>query len=127
MTRMAITIGACCVLFSYVALADERAKNPYIQCVERQEIKDVDACLEKSGRIEWYPYKSPDSCVINKQILQFADTQRWKLSWKVLFMNERCRRLGEPLNEERVTIDGQFNHLQVVRQVLTEMKADVSL
>ena len=96
MTRIGITIWACYVLMYHPALAGARESNPYIQCVERQETKDIDACLEEVGRIEWHPFKSPDSCVINKQILEFADQNKWKLSWKILFLNERCRRLGEP-------------------------------
>lgn len=96
MTRIIIAIWACCVFSYHSVLANERENNPYIQCVEKQNTKDVDACLEKVGRIEWYPYKSPDSCIVNKQILEFADRNKWKLSWKVLFMNERCQRLGEP-------------------------------
>jgi hypothetical protein len=73
---------------------EERAANPYVQCVEQQVIKDVSACLEKVGRIEWYPFKSPDSCANSMQVLRLADRQNWTMSWKVLFDNERCRRLG---------------------------------
>jgi len=81
---------------SNILLANTRTGNPYINCVDTQNTKDTEACLEKVGRIEWYPYKTPDSCIISKEILDFADKNGWKLSWKVLFMNERCRRLGEP-------------------------------
>jgi hypothetical protein len=28
------------------------------------------------------------------QILRLADRRNWKMSWAVLFDNERCRRLG---------------------------------
>jgi hypothetical protein len=79
---------------SNAASADERAANPYVQCVEQQVINDVSACLEKVGRIEWYPFKSPDSCANSMQILRLADRRNWKMSWAVLFDNERCRRLG---------------------------------
>lgn len=96
MRKAAILILLCCTAASFPAMAGEREDNPYVQCVEKQQVKDVDACLEKVGRIEWYPIKSPDSCIINKQVLEFADRNKWKFSWKVLFMNERCRRLGEP-------------------------------
>lgn len=96
MTRITIMILVCFILFFHTAFAKKRANNPYTQCIDKQKIKDVNACLDKVGRIEWYPYKSPDSCIISKEVLEVADRKGWKLSWKVLFMNERCRRLGEP-------------------------------
>lgn len=77
----------------------EKRNNPFITCVDKQITKDVDACLEKVGRIEWSPYKSPDDCALIRDILNRADASGWKLSWKLLFMNERCRRYGEPFYE----------------------------
>lgn len=96
MTKHSIAIWIFFIFLPQSLFAGERENNPYVQCVEGQMTKDVDTCLEKVGRIEWWPYKSPDSCIVNKEILEVADKNEWKLSWKVLFMNERCRRLGEP-------------------------------
>ena len=80
---------------SFLASASEKDTNPFIKCVNNQKFKDLDACLEQVGRIEWYPYKSPDICAMTKDILKRADNSGSKLSWKLLYMNERCRRIGE--------------------------------
>lgn len=81
---------------SQVSIANDKDNNIFIKCVKNQNTKDLDACLEKVGRIEWLPYKSPDICALTKNTLSMADNNNWKLSWKLLFMNERCHRLGEP-------------------------------
>ena len=81
---------------SFSATASEKDTNLFIKCVNNQKFKDLDACLEQVGRIEWYPYKSPDMCALTRDILKRADNSGSKLSWKLLYMNERCRRIGEP-------------------------------
>lgn len=96
MTKFNLLVFLFLMLIANLSTADERENSSYIKCVESQKIKDTDACIEEVGRIEWYPYKSPESCLGTKAILEMADKNGWKLSWKVLFMNERCHRLGEP-------------------------------
>jgi hypothetical protein len=86
-------------LFPLYVTASEKDENPFVKCVDNQKVKDLDACLERVGRIEWYPYKSPDMCALTRDILSRADNSGFKLSWKLLFMNERCKRLGEPYYE----------------------------
>ena len=68
-------------------------QNEYIRCMK--ETKDQDACLERLGRHSWYPQKV-DSCYIVQETLRLASEQGWKLSWKILFFNERCARLRMP-------------------------------
>ena len=75
--------------------AYEKRNNPFVKCVDMQTVKNIDACLDKVGRIEWRPYKSPDDCALIRDILNRADNSGSKLSWKLLFMNERCRNYGE--------------------------------
>ncbi len=71
--------------------------NPYIQCMEKQKEQqewiDDEECLSKVDRIEWYPVGQND-CEIMRNVLKAADQQGHKsMSYKILFMNERCRRL----------------------------------
>lgn len=99
MIRIGIAVWLIGILFSLPALALESDYSPYIQCVEEHEAEDVDLCLDKVGRSEWVSAKSLDSCIVNKQILEFADQNNWTLSWEVLFINERCRRTDEPFYE----------------------------
>ena len=59
------------------------------------EKKDQEACLESVGRDKWMPYKLPDDCALVKQTLEMARKMGWRYSYKILYFNERCHRLGE--------------------------------
>lgn len=95
MIKIGMAVWACCIMASLPALARTSDSNPYMQCMERPGITDVDSCRENAGRGEWRPSESLASCKIVKQMFEFADRKNWKLSWDMLFMNERCRRNGE--------------------------------
>jgi hypothetical protein len=62
---------------------------------------DQEHCLNQYGRDAWAPMSEADpkgmqSCAIVRDTLRVANQQGWDLSWKVLFFNERCFRLGLP-------------------------------
>ena len=99
MIRIGIAVWACFLLASLPALASTRDNNSYMQCIEKQGITDVDSCLENAGRVEWRPSENIASCIVVKQVFEFADQHNWQLSWDMLFMNERCQRNGEPYYE----------------------------
>jgi hypothetical protein len=63
-----------------------RTQN-YRECVESGTLPSV--CDEKFDRIEWMP--TEPGCATTRVTLNFADEQKWKLSWKLLYYNERCR------------------------------------
>ena len=73
----AIVLLGCCVLISNAAHADERTKNPFVQCIAQQATNNESACLDKLGRIEWHPIKSPDSCISVGQNLKLADQNKY--------------------------------------------------
>lgn len=62
---------------------------PYVSC--EKETKDQEICLDRVGRHTWYPMQY--SCHMLDDILE-GDPQLY--SWKLLFFNERCWRLGLP-------------------------------
>jgi len=96
MKRIGVAVWACFVLPSLPALAFESDYKPYIQCLEEQEAEDADSCLDRVGRSEQPPSRRSYGCILNKQILEFADRNNAKLSWEVFFMNEHCRITDRP-------------------------------
>lgn len=70
-------------------MAENTATQPYVSCIK--EVKGQDICLERVGRHIWYPLHQ--SCHMLDDILE-GDPQLY--SWKLLFFNERCWRLGLP-------------------------------
>lgn len=73
------------------------AERAYLRCTEekaRQSL-DVQQCLDEVGRHAWYPLDEA-MCAANASILEWAFDQEQELSYKLLYFNERCVRLGYP-------------------------------
>ncbi|MEM7170471.1 MAG: hypothetical protein AAF530_09885 [Pseudomonadota bacterium] len=80
-----------CLAFFQEASAQE--DDPYITCITTMASQDY--CLGQLGRESWYPASEADCRDIETSLRLFHD-RGWYLSWKSLFFNERCARLGWP-------------------------------
>ena len=75
--------------------------DDYTKCMQRQKIKDKYFCLDEVGRDAWVPLKeggstAADECTSIKVTLGLATKMKMNLSYKLLYFNERCRRLSLP-------------------------------
>ena len=95
-------IVAAVVLMHWIASGFASAgelRSSYSECMS--QFADEEACLEKHGRMSWHPANAGDpdgrqSCAVTADILAAFDAIGSPLSWKLLFINERCRRLELP-------------------------------
>jgi hypothetical protein len=73
------------------------AEQAYLSCTEEKvrQAQDVEQCLDEVGRHAWYPLNEA-ICAGTAGILEWAFAQGQDLSYKLLFFNERCARLGHP-------------------------------
>ena len=76
-----------------------KLQSSYSECMS--QFADQEACLEEHGRTSWHPANAGDadgrqSCALTADILAAFDAIGSPLSWKLLFFNERCRRLELP-------------------------------
>jgi hypothetical protein len=83
------------------ARTGDAQEGPYQSCInEDPNAFDIeDRCLDIVGRDRWMPpYRgglTPEvSCALTRDILASASAMGMRLSYKLLFQNERCRRLG---------------------------------
>src|SRR5215204_4128974 len=73
------------------------AEQAYLRCSEEKagQGQDVEQCLDEIGRQSWYPLNE-GTCAGTAGILEWAFAQGQDLSYKLLFFNERCARIGHP-------------------------------
>ena len=92
----------------------EKLQSSYSECMS--QLADQEVCLEEHGRTSWHPANAGDldgrqSCAITADILAAFDALGSPLSWKLLFFNERCRRLDLPYyvgkEGDRDVVEGQ--------------------
>ena len=97
-----MVILAAVVLMHWTVNGYARAgilESSYSECMS--QFADQEACLKEHGRTSWHPANAGDpdgrqSCALTADILATFDAIGSPLSWKLLFFNERCRRLELP-------------------------------
>ena len=94
----AICVISTSMLLPLLATASTTSpEQAYLVCTEEKarQGQDVEQCLDELGRHAWYPLNEA-ICAGTAGILEWAFAQGQDLSYKLLFFNERCARVGHP-------------------------------
>ena len=67
------------------------SRQIFVDCLDGKHWND-EACYEKVGRHRWYDEEI--YCGLTGNIVKLSAKNREIQSWKLLFMNERCHRMG---------------------------------